>query len=109
MSNAPDLSLYPDVARSGVDLASPQGRADYLHRVCGAWDFGIPPSDATVDLLSEWPEVLDRYPVIDSPAYHALRLLLGLPALTGGELLEADWERHDRDQGRRGDPALSSV
>lgn len=71
-----DGSVYPDVDPP-LELVTPEDKADYLHRICSAWDFGIDPEDETVQLLSGWKEVFDRYPIAASPAYHVLRAWYG--------------------------------
>jgi hypothetical protein len=71
-----DQSLYPD-REPPRSLDAAEDKADYLARVCGAFDFGISPEAATLDLLRGWREVFDRFPLAHSPAYHALRALFG--------------------------------
>ena len=69
-----DGSVYPDVDPPD-DLVTPEEKADYVHRICGAFDFGVVPERSTLDLLSGWKDVFDRFPLKSSPAYHALRTL----------------------------------
>lgn len=80
MTEPVDESVYPDVDPP-ASLASPEVRADYLQRICGAFDFGIAPERATLELLAHWRDIFDRYPLRASPAYHALRTYYGWPAV----------------------------
>ncbi|WP_156427154.1 hypothetical protein [Leptolyngbya sp. NIES-2104] len=48
-------------------------QADYVARICGAWDFGIIPTPETFLLFSTWREVFDGFPLLHSPAYAAFR------------------------------------
>lgn len=73
-----DHSVYPDVEHP-EELLTPEDRADYMERICAAFDFGVPPEGATLQLLSTWRDVFDRFPYRGSPAYHALRALFGWP------------------------------
>lgn len=78
MSEIFDTSVYPD--RDPPDnLDSLEEKADFLHRIVGAFDFGLVPEAATIRLLSGWREVFDRFPLPGSPAYHALRSYFGWP------------------------------
>jgi hypothetical protein len=71
-----DHSVYPDI-EPPADLVTPEEKADYLQRLCGAFDFGIAPEPYTLGLLSRWKDVFDRFPLKASPAYHALRAFFG--------------------------------
>lgn len=75
-----DASLYPD-CEPPVTLADEGDAADYLMRVCGAYDFGMPPSLEVVATLRTMRGVFDRYPLSSSMAYHALRRWFGWPEL----------------------------
>jgi hypothetical protein len=106
-----DHSLYPDFEHPPDSLESIEDMADYLHRVCAAWDFHILPEPETFDLLRAWRDVFDRYPIPTSPAYHAFRAHFGWPdqpcdpALPG----PTPWYIHlDRLEGRD-DPCESLV
>jgi len=72
-----DHSVYPDVDEPPVALETPEARADYVHRVCAAWDFHIHPEPETFELFSHWRDVFDRFPLPASPAYHAFRAWFG--------------------------------
>ena len=67
-----DAGLYPDCDPPG-QLETPHEKADYLHRVCGAFDYGLPPDAETLKALREWKEIFDQFPLSGSPGYHALR------------------------------------
>lgn len=68
-----DATLYPDRPEAPADLPTEADKADYVHRVCTAWDFGVPPTPGTVVLLAGWKDVFDRFTVPHSPGFHALR------------------------------------
>lgn len=76
-----DGSVYPDLDEPPRSLDTPEDRADYVQRICAAWDFGIQPEQATVDLLAGWQEVFDRFPLYVSPSYHAFRACFGWPSV----------------------------
>jgi hypothetical protein len=71
-----DASVYPD-QEPPEDLTTPEDKADYVHRICSAFDFGIPPEDATIQLLAAWKDIFDRFSLAYSPAYHAFRAHYG--------------------------------
>lgn len=93
-----DQSMYPDVP-APTSFASDAERADYVARVCAAWDFGIPPEHPALSLFASWREVFDEYPLPQSIAYHAFRSWYGWPRMEG-RVREADYERFDRRDGR---------
>jgi len=93
-----DPTLYPDCDIPS-DFDDDRVRADYIQRLCAAWDFGIAPDMSTIDLLSEWRSAIDAFPLPHSAAYHTLRWLYGLPHIDG-DVLEANYERWDRREGR---------
>jgi len=68
-----DHSVYPDIHPPPKDLPSAEDKADYLHRICGAFDFGIFPEPADWEQFAGWKEIFDRFPLPDSPGYHAFR------------------------------------
>ena len=75
-----DPSVYPDMdPPSG--LLTPEQKADYMERICAAFDFGVAPEDYTLDLLSTWKDIFDRFPYEGSPGYHALRAFFGWEAV----------------------------
>jgi hypothetical protein len=71
-----DASLYPDRPPPS-HLESPEDKADYLERVCGSFDLGLPPTADTLKALREWKDIFDKFAIRGSPAYHALRSLYG--------------------------------
>lgn len=93
-----DYSVYPDVSLP-QNLSTPEDKADYVARVCNAWDFGIPPTRETFGLFADWKEVFDQFLVPHSPAYAALRHYYGWRPVEDS-ILEAPWERSDRMNGR---------
>jgi hypothetical protein len=38
-----DHSVYPDIDNPPDDLPTPEDKAEYVHRICSAFDFGIFP------------------------------------------------------------------
>lgn len=103
----PDGSVYPDLESPPEALDACEAQADYLHRVCAAWDFGVPPSEETVSLLSTWKEIFDRFPFVVSPAYHALRQWFGwesIPVPPGCYAAVPRYREYDRLEGRDEDP-----
>ena len=48
-----DGSVYPD-RDPPSDLPTPGDKADYVHRICAAWDFHIHPEPETFELLCGW-------------------------------------------------------
>jgi hypothetical protein len=77
-----DGSLYPerDVPDELPTLAD---RVDFIVRLCGAWDFGIPPKPQTFQRLlqEDWREAVDQARLLTSSAYHLLRELHKLDSL----------------------------
>jgi hypothetical protein len=95
-----DHSVYPDIEH-GNSFEDDFDRADYVHRICAAADFGVPPDPETIELFSEWREVLDRFPLPASPTYHALREYYDWPATAMlRNLHPTQWETLDRIDGR---------
>lgn len=86
-----------------VKLESIYDRADYVQRVCAAWDFGVHPEPQTFAQLKEWREVFNRFPVLTSPAYHAFRAWFGWePMAFPDGIVPATprWKILDRLEGR---------
>ncbi len=88
-------SLFPDAEQLPETLETDADRADYVARVCGAWDFDIVPTLETFLLLREWRDVFDRFPISGSPSYAAFRSIYGWPAIDGGRVQIARYERLD--------------
>ncbi|MGH7566229.1 MAG: hypothetical protein ACREK2_05315 [Gemmatimonadota bacterium] len=98
-----DHSVYPDVDDPPDTLDTPSDKADYVHRICSAWDYGIVPDRETFRLFRGWRDIFDRYPLAISPAYHAFRSWFGWPAVEKVGILDTYAERLDRRE-NRGDP-----
>lgn len=81
-----DGSLYPD-SPVPTTWDDPGTRADYVARVCSAWDFGIVPEPKTLHYLSEWRDIFDAYPLPHSIAYHAFRAWYHWPPVRPGDWL----------------------
>jgi len=95
-----DHSVYPDIEH-GEDFEDDGDRADYVMRVCAAWDFGVPPERATVALFREWRSIFDRFPLPHSPSYHAFRATYRWPMLPIPESpLLTRWEKIDAREER---------
>ena len=93
-----DPSVYPDREVPSA-LSSDADRADYLSRICAAWDYGIVPLPATFAMLSGWRRIFDAYPIDDSPAYQAFRAYFGWPHMPG-RIFKARYEIADDYEGR---------
>ncbi len=104
-----DHSVYPDLDVTPEELQSPGERADYVHRICSQWDFGIPPERKTFELFLSWRIIFDRYPLPHSPAYHAFRSWFGWPEIEKKQVLDTYAERLDRREGREDDPCLAMI
>ncbi|MBA2432672.1 MAG: hypothetical protein H0V56_11265 [Chthoniobacterales bacterium] len=103
-----DASLYPDeLPPEAASPLSDRDKAEHIHRVCGAWDFGLPPEPETLRTLARWTPILDTFPLPGSLAYHTLRFLFQLPPIPG-QILETPAERADRLEGRS-DPVSDRV
>ncbi len=72
-----DHSVYPDLDEPPTELNSNEEKADYVHRICAAWDFGVHPEQETFDLFEQWKEVFDLLPIVTSPAYRTFRAWFG--------------------------------
>lgn len=90
-----DYSLFPDVAELPETLPTDGDKADYVARVCGAWDFGLVPSIETFQLLRTWPHIFDHFRITGSPSYVAFRTLYGWPTIDCGTVQTARYERLD--------------
>ena len=103
-----DHSVYPDVEPPD-DLPTDEDKADYIHRLCGAWDFGIVPEEDSVRELRGWKHVFDRFPVSGSPAYHAFRTWFRWePVPSHAPLSRMHWEALDAEEDRT-DPCADWV
>lgn len=97
-----DHSVYPDLDSPPEQLAAPADRADYLHRICCQWDYGLVPEPRTFALLRAWKDVFDAFPVRHSAAYHAFRWLFGWEPVEG-RVLRATYQLYDLRE-ERADP-----
>jgi hypothetical protein len=105
MTPAIDALFYPD-CEPPADLRDEGDAADYLMRVCGAYDFGIPPRPEVVATLRTMRDTFDRFPLSDSMAYHTLRRWFGWPEFPHvGPLWNAAAEQ-DAREGRPPDDTL---
>ena len=95
-----DGSVYPD-ENVPLEFVTLNQKADYVHRIVSAFDFGLPPDSATLRLFSRWQEVFDAFPLPASPGYHALRSYFGWPEV-GREPFpsEPEYIRQDARDGR---------
>jgi hypothetical protein len=107
-----DLSVYPDLEIPPGELNSLGDKADYIHRICSAWDFGIHPEQETFQLLADWRDVFDRFPVLTSPAYHAMRAWFGWNPIPYPRNVPAPlprWVHLDRIEERGPDPCEAMI
>ena len=107
-----DHSVYPDLDEPPETLDTLYDKADYIHRICTAWDYGIHPEPETFELFSGWRDVFDQFPVSTSPAYHAMRAWFGWSAVPWppGILPPVPrWVHMDRMEGREGDPCENMI
>lgn len=94
-----DHSVYPDLDAPPRTLETAEEQADYIHRVCSQWDYGIIPEPETFALLRQWKEVFDHFPVSHSAAYHTFRFLFGWTPVPG-RCLRASYQLDDLKEGR---------
>lgn len=107
-----DHSVYPDLDDPPSSLESIYDQADYVQRICTAWDFGVHPEPETFALFAQWQEVFDRFPVLTSPAYHTFRAWFGwssLPYPVGIDPPTPRWLIMDRLEGRPPDPCENMI
>lgn len=112
MSIEIDQSVYPDLDPPPKSLETMEEKADYVHRICSAWDFGVHPDAATFELFAGWRDVFDRFPVKTSPAYHAFRSWFHWPDVDVPEGLSSPtprWLHLDRREDRPADPCETMI
>ena len=85
MRNVPawlDETLYPDEEPPDSFEAVAE-QVDFLVRLCGAWDFGILPEQATIQEVRQahWRTAVDECQLLTSPTYHLQREWHDLPEL----------------------------
>ena len=95
-----DRSVYPDVEPPAT-LQSLANRAEYMHRICAAFDFGVFPEETDWVTFAGWQDVFDRFPLPDSPGYHAFRHWYGWePVPVERRLGIPAWKVADLHEGR---------
>ncbi len=107
-----DASVYPDLDQPPRTLETIEAKADYVHRICAAWDFHVHPEPETFELLCGWKEVFDRFPLPLSPAYHAFRAWFGWPAVPVPASARGPvphYRELDRLEGRGEDPCEGMI
>jgi len=107
-----DQSVYPEVSQPPTELLSREAKSDYLHRICSAWDFRIHPEPETFELLAQWRDIFDAFPLPASPAYHAFRSWFGWSVVPGVQPELAPTPHYlvlDRLEGRPADPCENWV
>lgn len=109
-----DYSVYPDVSDASElpdALVTMEDKADYIERICAAWDFDIYPERETFALLRTWKDVFDRFPMPESPAYHTFRRLFAWEDVpfVRNPTVRLTHEILDRLEGREPDPFLDRV
>ena len=77
-----DGSYYPD-QETPEHLETLELKVDFIARMCGAWDFGMPPDPSTLSrvLGEDWRTAVEETRQLTSCAYHLLRELHGLETL----------------------------
>ncbi len=104
-----DHTVYPEMPCPPDDLPTLHAKADYVQRICAAFDFGVFPERSDWDRFSGWKAVFDASPLPDSPAYHVFRAWYGWEPVPAGVCgLEAPWRIQDRREGRD-DPCEHTV
>ena len=106
-----DASVYPDLD-SAPELTTPEDKADYVHRICSAWDFRIHPTPETFELFSGWKAIFDQFPILASPGYHAFRAWFGwepVPVPPGLPMPRLTYEILDDLEGRPPDPCRDMI
>jgi hypothetical protein len=107
-----DHSVYPDVDDPPTMLETDYDKADYVHRICTAWDFHIFPERETFELFSLWKDIFDRFPIPLSPGYHAFRMTYGwepVPVPPGLRGPVPYYVHLDRLEGRGPDPCAHLI
>ena len=107
-----DHSVFPDCEDPPHTLDTAEAKADYVHRVCSAWDFHILPEPETFCLFAQWKDVFDRFPLIASPAYHAFRAWFGWQPLAIPATLSRPTQLYrvlDAKEGRAEDPCEQMI
>lgn len=104
-----DHSVYPEVSPPPAELRSPAEQADYLQRICAAFDFGVFPEPEDWERFAGWRAIFDEFPLPCSPAYHTFRACFGWPPVLRGTCgLTPPWRTQDLREGRL-DPCEDAV
>ena len=93
-----DYSLYPD-REIPTDLTDAE-RAEYVD---------TPIASRFVVALRDWKDIFDRFPILDSPAYHAIRAYFRWERFTPrykNTGWKPKWELQDLREGRPPDRAM---
>ena len=107
-----DQSVCPDLSEPPTVLDSIEAQADYVQRICAAWDFHVHPEPETFELFSRRQHVFDRFPLGTSPAYHAFRAWFGwepVPFPCGLPGPTPVYVHLDRLEGRDEDPCATMI
>lgn len=105
-----DHSVYPEFDEPPDVLETDFDKADYVHRVCTAWDFYIHPEAETFELFRGWKDIFDRFPVPTSVGYHTFRMIFGWePVANPFPGFTPQWEILDGLEGRGPDPCESMI
>ncbi len=107
-----DHSVYPDLDNPPDVLETLEDKADYVQRICAAWDFHIHPEPETFELFSQWKDIFDVFPLPLSAAYHAFRMWFGWePVAVPGDLPGPTpyYVHLDRLEGRPEDPCEDMI
>jgi hypothetical protein len=107
-----DQSVYSDLDDPPDVLETPEDKADYVHRICAAWDFYIHPEPQTFELFAGWKDIFDRFPIPTSPSYHAFRSWFKwdpVPYPTDVPAPTPMYVHLDRIEGRPDDPCTDMV
>lgn len=104
-----DHSVFPDrdeFSELKSDFFSDLERAEYVERICGAWDFDVRPEPETLTLFRNWKTIFDQFPLLHSPGYHAFRTFFGWNQLprVGGTFIVPAYQKLDRAEGHGQDP-----
>lgn len=108
-----DHSVYPDRSHAHdliTTFETDIERADYVERICAAWDFDIRPEKATFALFRDWKHIFDEFPLLHSPAYHTFRAIFGWEDMPkeGGTNITPIYVKLDRLEGRT-DPCENMI
>ena len=104
-----DQTVYPDERQPPCELATLAAQADYVQRICAAFDFGIVPERADWKRFREWTAIFIAFPLPHSPAYHTFRAWYGWEPVPRGRCgLVPPWRVQDMCEGRT-DPCEDRV